>query len=88
MDIEKCLNEIKNGKIEALQLLYEELDPVYISSRFSRAFILERLSRLNEAVDEWKLIIKYLHDSGFEIEAAYPEGELARLESKINSTVS
>lgn len=65
-----------------------ELDPVYISSRFSRAFILERLSRLNEAVDEWKLIIKYLHDNGFEIEAAYPERELARLESKINSTVS
>lgn len=25
MEIEKCLNEIKNGKIEALQLLYEEL---------------------------------------------------------------
>lgn len=65
-----------------------ELDPIYVSSRFSRAFILERLSRLNEAVDEWKLIIKYLYDNGFEIEAAYPERELARLESKINSTIS
>lgn len=64
-----------------------ELDPVYISSRYSRAFIFERLSRLEEAANEWKLIISYLRYNGFDVEAGYPESELARLEDKLNTNI-
>lgn len=48
------------------------------------AFFFKRENRLAEAAEQWQEIIKFLHSNGFEIEAEWPERELANIESKLN----
>jgi tetratricopeptide (TPR) repeat protein len=57
-----------------------ELDGVRISARYSRAFLLERLGRLTDAVAEWARIIAWLRERGYDVQAEWPERELARLQ--------
>ena len=61
-----------------------ELDGERISARYSRAFLLERLGRLTEAAGEWEMIIAWLHERGYEIQAEWPERELARLRAAVS----
>jgi tetratricopeptide (TPR) repeat protein len=56
-----------------------DLDPERVSARYSRAFLLERLGRLTEAAGEWEAIVAWLRERGYEIQAEWPERELARL---------
>jgi tetratricopeptide (TPR) repeat protein len=56
------------------------LDGERISARYSRAFLLERLGRLTDAVAEWEAIIAWLRERGYDIQAEWPERELARLQ--------
>jgi tetratricopeptide (TPR) repeat protein len=60
-----------------------ELDAERISARYSRAFLLERLGRLTEAAAEWEAIIAWLRERNYEIQAQWPERELARLHAEI-----
>jgi tetratricopeptide (TPR) repeat protein len=60
-----------------------ELDGDRISARYSRAFLLERLGRLTDAAAEWEAIIAWLRERNYEIQAQWPERELARLHAKI-----
>lgn len=55
-------------------------DPTLVDARYSLAFLLERLGRLEEAAEQWRAIIDFLKANGFEIEAEWPERELSRLE--------
>jgi tetratricopeptide (TPR) repeat protein len=57
-----------------------ELDGERISARYSRAFLLERLGRFTDAVAEWEAIIAWLRERGYDIQAEWPERELARLQ--------
>ena len=60
-----------------------EVDGEYIGARYNRAFLLERLGRLAEAASEWKAIIEWLRERGYEIQAEWPERELTRLRRSI-----
>jgi tetratricopeptide (TPR) repeat protein len=60
-----------------------ELDSERISARYSRVFLLERLGRLPEAAAEWEAIITWLRERGYEVQAEWPERELARLRGEI-----
>lgn len=62
-----------------------ELDAERISARYSRVFLLERIGRLTEAAAEWEAIISFLRERGYEIQAQWPERELARLRAKITA---
>jgi tetratricopeptide (TPR) repeat protein len=59
------------------------LDPEKIDPRYSAAFLLERERRLAEAVDEWRLIIRWLDERGHAVQAEWPRRELQRLEGKL-----
>jgi tetratricopeptide (TPR) repeat protein len=56
-----------------------ELDGERISARYSRAFLLQRLGRLTDAAAEWETIIAWLRERGYDVQAEWPERELARL---------
>jgi hypothetical protein len=56
-----------------------ELDGERVSARHSPAFLLERLGRLRDAGAEWEMIIAFLYERGYDIQAEWPERELARL---------
>jgi tetratricopeptide (TPR) repeat protein len=56
-----------------------ELDGERISARYSRAFLLERLGRLADAAGEWETVIAWLRERGYDVQAEWPERELARL---------
>jgi tetratricopeptide (TPR) repeat protein len=60
-----------------------ELDGDRISARYSRVLLLERLGRLTEAAAEWEAIIAFLRGRDCDIQAQWPERELARLRAKI-----
>jgi tetratricopeptide (TPR) repeat protein len=59
-----------------------ELDPEDISGLYSEAFLLEREGRRDEAADRWRAIIAWCLARGYDLEAAWPKRELARLEGK------
>lgn len=54
-----------------------------ISAHYSRAFLLERLGRLEEAAAEWQAIVDWNLARGAEIEAEWPRNELARLRAAL-----
>ena len=56
-----------------------ELDPDNLGPRYGRAFLLERLDRVDDAVVEWETLIATLHERGWDEDAEWPERELARL---------
>lgn len=60
-----------------------ELDSERISARYSRVFLLERLGRLTDAAAEWEAIIAWLRERGYDVQAQWPERELARLRAEI-----
>jgi tetratricopeptide (TPR) repeat protein len=60
------------------------LDGERISARYSRAFLLERLGRLTDAAGEWEAIIAWLRKRGYDIQAEWPERELARLQGVVS----
>ena len=61
-----------------------ELDDESISPRYSRAFLLERLGRLTDAAREWETIIAWLREHGYDIQAEWPERELAQLRGVVS----
>lgn len=65
-----------------------ELNRENISGHYSRAFLLERLGRLEEAVAEWEAIINWSVERGYEIDTHWPERELARLRQRLKDTVA
>jgi tetratricopeptide (TPR) repeat protein len=76
----------REGKVEEALNCWSramELNKEIISSRFSRAYLLESEKRFEEAVEEWKIIIGFLKERGYTIELAFPEGELRRVEAKV-----
>ena len=58
-----------------------ELDPDNLSSRYSSAFLLERQGRLADAAGEWRFIIAWNEERGYDMTADWPRRELRRLES-------
>lgn len=73
-NVEKALNSWE----KAIQL-----DPEWLDSRLSRASLLESDQRLQEAAQEWCLIIEWLQNRGFFTDG--PKAELQRIEEKLNS---
>lgn len=74
----------RQGKVEeALEAweLSNELDANIIDGRFSRAFLLKREGRLQEAADEWGKIIMFLNLHDFN--DVWPKQELEKLEAEI-----
>jgi tetratricopeptide (TPR) repeat protein len=57
-----------------------ELEPEDFSTVYSSAFLLEREGRLAEAVAAWRLILETAEAEGWELTAAWPRQEIARLE--------
>lgn len=70
-------------KVLKYQQLSLEIDPRNLGVRYIAAFSLEEAGRLEEAAEEWKLLIKSLHEEGYHIEAEWPEGILASIEQRI-----
>ncbi|MCY9589912.1 hypothetical protein PC41400_17020 [Paenibacillus chitinolyticus] len=60
-----------------------QLDPEWLDSRLARASLLERDQRLQEAAQEWRLVIQWLKNRGFFTDR--PNAELQRIEKKINN---
>jgi tetratricopeptide (TPR) repeat protein len=61
----------------ALELDRDDIGPLYMSS-----FLLERLGRLDEAIDAWRSIIEWNEARGYKLQTEWPKQELQRLESK------
>lgn len=57
-----------------------DLDPDDLSAAYSAAFLLEREGRTAEAAAEWRRIAEWCIARGYEVEAAWPKREIARLE--------
>lgn len=75
----------RQGKVEEALAAWErsnELDNTKIDGRFSRAFLLKREGRLQEAAEEWRKIILFLNE--YEFNADWPKQELDKLEAEIN----
>jgi len=60
-----------------------ELHPENLSPRYSRAFLLDRLGRHEEAIAEWQAIIDWSRERGHHGDIAWPEREIARLRDEI-----
>lgn len=77
-EIQSRLGQIE----EALQAWAKsaELDPQLIDGRFSRAFLLERELRFDEAADEWDRIVAFMERYDFGDE--YPRQEQRRLKER------
>jgi tetratricopeptide (TPR) repeat protein len=56
-----------------------ELDPENLSPAYSRAFLLERQGRPEEAMDAWRQIIDWAEARGFSLDTEWPRQELERL---------
>ncbi len=56
-----------------------ELDPENLSPRYSRAFLLRREGRHDDAADEWEAILDWCEARGDELEAEWPRRELEQL---------
>ncbi|GIN59972.1 hypothetical protein J8TS2_42910 [Lederbergia ruris] len=80
-----------NGEIQSRLGLHEEalhsweksvqLDSQFIDGRFSRAFLFTREKRYLEAAQEWRLIIHFMNEYGFNDD--YPKHELQSIEKLI-----
>jgi tetratricopeptide (TPR) repeat protein len=57
------------------------LDPDNLGSRYSSAFLLERLGRLADAAGEWRFIVVWNEERGYDMTVDWPRRELRRLES-------
>lgn len=74
------------GRLEdALDLMNQtlSLDPTFIDARYTLANLYERLQKLEEAVEEWQLIIAYHREHFPEVSMDWEEEQLARLKSKM-----
>ena len=56
-----------------------ELDSSEIAPLYSTAFLLERESRLDEAIETWRSIVAWNEERGHQLAAEYPASELERL---------
>ena len=56
-----------------------EVNPESLSPLYRSAFVLERVGRVDEAVDAWRQIITWAEDCGNAAEADWPKQELAQL---------
>lgn len=73
-----CEDDALTAWQRAFERESDHVDPLY-----SRAFLLERLGRHEEAAAEWEAIIDWLLERGYEIEAEWPKRERARLRLEI-----
>jgi tetratricopeptide (TPR) repeat protein len=60
-----------------------ELDQEDIGPLYSRAFLLEREERLEEAADAWRSIISWSDDRGYHPSVEWPKQELERVRRRI-----
>jgi tetratricopeptide (TPR) repeat protein len=60
-----------------------ELDPDNASPLYSTAFLLEREQRFDEAAAAWRSLIGWLRTRGYDVQAEWPERELARVEARL-----
>jgi tetratricopeptide (TPR) repeat protein len=77
----------RQGKVEEALAAWErsiELDSTIIDGRFSRAFLLKREGRLQEAAEEWRKIILFLNE--YEFNTDWPMQELDKLEAEMNKS--
>jgi tetratricopeptide (TPR) repeat protein len=58
-----------------------ELDPDHIGPLYMSAFLLERMGRRQEAIDNWQAIIDWSERRGYELDTIWPKQELERLRS-------
>jgi tetratricopeptide (TPR) repeat protein len=79
------VTERKGNLEEAIEIAQRvlEIDPTFVDQRYASAFMYERLGRLEEALSQWELIVGFLHDNGWDIEAEWPESEIRRLKKKM-----
>lgn len=63
------------------------LDPDNLSSRYSSAFLLERQGRLAGAAGEWRFIIGWCEERGYDMTTDWPKQELQRLETQLAGRV-
>lgn len=70
---------------QALDLMNQTIshDPTFIDARYTLANLYERLQKLEEAVEEWQLIIAYHREHFPEVSMDWEEEQLARLKSKM-----
>ena len=62
------------------------LDPNTISALFSRAFLLERLGRIPDAISEWEAILAWSRERSYELDSEWASNELERLRSRLGET--
>jgi tetratricopeptide (TPR) repeat protein len=84
----ECRGAVRAGAGDAKGALADwrralELNPENLSPVYSSAFLLEREGRLNEAVEAWRYIIARCDERGWELTAAWPSSELARLQDRL-----
>ncbi len=58
-----------------------ELDPDHIGPLYMSAFLLERIGRRQEAMDNWQAIIDWSEARGNELDTIWPKQELERLKT-------
>ena len=56
-------------------------DPESLEGRYGSAFVLEREGRIGEAIAEWRFIASWSKARGNDLDAEWPEREIARLEA-------
>src|SRR5207245_11671795 len=58
-----------------------ELDPDHIGPLYMSAFLLERMGRRQEAIDNWQAIIDWSERRGYGLDTIWPKQELKRLKA-------
>jgi tetratricopeptide (TPR) repeat protein len=54
-----------------------------IGGAYMSAFLLERVGRLEEAIEAWRYILDYNESRGYELQADWPTRELERLRARL-----
>lgn len=57
------------------------LDPEALDGRYGSAFLLEEAGRLDDAIAEWRFIIRWSEARGNDLDTEWPNREVARLEA-------
>ncbi len=83
----ECRAEVRAGKGDAEGALSDwrralELDPDHIGPLYMSAFLLERIGRRQEAMDNWRAIIDWSESRGYELDTIWPKQELERLKRR------